>query len=145
MKFTIMLKSEDDSTAPLIVSKIERTGPLKAATLGLTLAESKRLLARVQQALVESQLHCHTEEQRICIRCGSRQTLKDYHSVHFKSLFGSITVRVARLNVCSCEGQHARAQTVQIAGLEHWVSPELELYPEPTGRNDSVCAHGRAS
>ena len=36
MKFTILLKSEDDSTVPLIVSQIERTGPLKAATLGLT-------------------------------------------------------------------------------------------------------------
>ena len=127
MKFTILLKSEDDSTAPLIVSKIERTGPLKAVTLGLTLAESKRLLARVQQEIVESQLNGHTEEQRICIRYGSRQTLKDYHSVHFKSLFGSVTVRVARLNVCLREGQHARARTVQIAGLEHWVSPELEF------------------
>ncbi len=65
MKFTILLRSEDDSIAPLIVSKIVRTGPLKAATLGLTLAESKQLLARIQQEIVESQLNCHTEEQRI--------------------------------------------------------------------------------
>lgn len=43
MKFTILLKNEDDETAPLIVSQIERTGPLQAATLGLTL-ESIKLL-----------------------------------------------------------------------------------------------------
>ena len=56
MKFTILLKSEDDSSAPLMLSQIERTGPLNAATLGLTLAESKCLLANVQQELVESQV-----------------------------------------------------------------------------------------
>jgi hypothetical protein len=54
MKFTILLKSEDDSSAPLMVCQIEGTGPLNAATLGLTIAESKCLLTRVQQELVES-------------------------------------------------------------------------------------------
>ncbi len=56
MKFTILLQSEGDSSAPLMVYQIERTGPLNAATLGLTLAESKGLLTRLQQELVESQL-----------------------------------------------------------------------------------------
>lgn len=30
MKFTILLKNEDDSTMPLVVSQIERMGPLAA-------------------------------------------------------------------------------------------------------------------
>jgi hypothetical protein len=98
MKFTILLKSEDDSSAPLMVSQIERKGPLNAATLGLTLAESKRLLANVQQELVESQIQCCGQEQRICTRCGTRRTLKDYHTVCFKSLFGGVNVRVPLLN-----------------------------------------------
>lgn len=127
MKFTILLKSEDDSTMPLIMTQIERTGPLKAATLGLTLAESKQLLARVQQELVESQLDCHAEEQRICARCGNRRALKDYRSACFKSLFGRVDLRVPRLYECSCEDHDTRAQTVQIEGLENWVSPELEF------------------
>ena len=127
MKFTILLKSEDDSSAPLMVSQIERTGPLNAATLGLTLAESKRLLANVQQELVESQVQCCGQEQRICTRCGTRRTLKDYHTVCFKSLFGGVNVRVPRLNGCSCEGQGTPAKTVKIDGLVNWVSPELEL------------------
>ena len=44
----------------------------------LTLAESKRLLDRVHQELVESQVHCHAQEQRICAQCGGRRALKDY-------------------------------------------------------------------
>ena len=127
MKFTILLKSEDDSSAPLMVSQIERTGPLNAATLGLTLAESKCLLANVQQELAESQVQCCGQEQRICTRCGTRRTLKDYHTVCFKSLFGGVNMRVPRLNGCSCEGQGTPAKTVKIDGLVNWVSPELEF------------------
>jgi hypothetical protein len=62
MKFTILINSEDDSSAPLMVAQIERTGPLNAATLGLTLPESKCLLANVQKELVASQLQCFLQE-----------------------------------------------------------------------------------
>ena len=44
MKFTILLQCEGDSSTPLTISQIERTGPLNTATLRLTLAESKCLL-----------------------------------------------------------------------------------------------------
>ena len=127
MKFTLLLKNEDDSSTPLIVSEIERTGPLTAATLGLTLADSKNLLAKVQQELVEAQLECHFADQRICAQCGNRRTLKDYRPACFKSLFGGVNLRVPRLYTCSCESQDTRAQTIQIDGLVNWVSPELEF------------------
>ncbi len=69
MKFTILLKNEDDSTEPMTVSQIERKGPLTAATFGLTLAESKQVLAKVQQEFVEAQLQSHAQAQRICPQC----------------------------------------------------------------------------
>lgn len=127
MKFTLLLKNENDSSEPVIVSEIERTGPLNAASLGLTIAESKCLLANIQKELVESQLQCFLQEQRICARCGTRRTLKDYHTACFKSLFGGANLRVPRFNGCPCEGLHTRAQTVKIDGLANWVSPELEF------------------
>ena len=117
MKFTILINSEDDSSAPLMVAKIERTGPLNAATLGLTLAESKCLLANIQQELVESQVQCYVLKQRCCTQCGTQRTIKDYHTVCFKSLFGGVSLRVPPLNGCSCEGQGAPAKTVKIDGL----------------------------
>ena len=70
MKFTILLESEDDSSAPLLVAEIERTGPLNAATLGLTITESKNLLSRVQEELVNSQFQENVQEQRACTQCG---------------------------------------------------------------------------
>ena len=127
MKFTILLKNEDDSTEPLTVSQIERKDPLNAATLGLTLAESKQVLAKVQQEFVEAQLHCHAQAQRICPQCRNPRALKDYRPACFKSLFGGVDLRVPRFFACSCEGADTRAKTVKIEGLKDWVSPELEF------------------
>ena len=42
MKFTILLESEDDSSAPLLVAEIERTGPLNAAGLHPMRVEIRR-------------------------------------------------------------------------------------------------------
>ncbi len=125
MKFTILIQSGDDMTTPMVIGQIERTGPLQAATLGLTLAESKRLLAELQRELVTAQLRYHAEAQRHCTQCGTRRTLKDYRPVRFKSLFGGVKVRVLRLYGCQCKGQYTRAHTFQIDGLVNWVSPEL--------------------
>ena len=119
MKFTILLNSEDDSTAPLMVSQIKGTGPLQAVALGLTLAESKRILAKVKKALVETQLQCYAQEQRICAQCGSKRMLKDYHTVCFKSLLGGVSLRIPRIYGCSCEGQDTQAHTVKIDRLEN--------------------------
>jgi hypothetical protein len=133
MKFTLLLKGEGDSTAPLAVSQIERTGPLRAATLGLTLAESKSLLATVQQELVESQLHCHAQAQRICPQCGKRRALKDYRPACFESLFGGVDLRVPRFYASSCDDTDTQAETVRIEGLANWVSPELEFIQSQLG------------
>lgn len=127
MKFTIQIKFEDDSTPPLAVARIERTDPLSPATLGLTLDESKELLAKLQKELVVSQFEHFVQNQRICGQCSTRRTIKDYHNACFKSLFGGVTLRVPRLNKCPCDSDAAGANTVKINGLANWVSPELEL------------------
>ena len=66
MKFTILLKCEDTPATPLTLLEIDRTDAPTAATLGMALVESKQLLGKLQQALVESRFHCHVEGQRIC-------------------------------------------------------------------------------
>lgn len=62
MKLTIQIKCEDDSSIPLTVAEIERTGSLKAGTLGLTLTGSKDVLANIQNTFVEFQVHCFVQD-----------------------------------------------------------------------------------
>lgn len=127
MKFTIQIKFEDGSILPLTAAQIERADPVSAATLGLTLDESKALLANIQKELVEFQFQHFVQNQRTCIQCGTRRTIKDYHSACFKSLFGGVSLRVPRLNKCACENDAAWSKSVKINGLANWISPELEL------------------
>jgi hypothetical protein len=41
MRFTVWLQSDDGTGEPTVLAQIERSGPVTAATLGLTLVESK--------------------------------------------------------------------------------------------------------
>ncbi len=126
MIFTLLHNSEDDSTKPLMELQIERRGPLQESTKGLTLAESKHILSKMQQELVETQLRCYVQEQRICAQCGSLCMLKYFHTVCFKSLFGGVSLRVPRIYGCLCGGEDTQAHTIKIDRLVNCVTQELE-------------------
>jgi hypothetical protein len=126
MNLVIRIELDDGESAPLVIGRIERNGPVQAGTLGLTLAESKSLLYGLQEVLVQRQLKSCCEAQRRCPHCGARRALKDYHAACFKSLFGNIVLRVPRIQGCRCKGPLVRPRSVQVDGLKGWVSPELD-------------------
>lgn len=126
MKFTVWMDSDDTAGEPIALAQIERHGPVAAAKLGLTLAESKDITSATQRALVQAQFRDYLTAQRICSTCGGRRKVKDYHDVHFKSLFGGVPLRIPRLFGCGCDREPGRARTVRIDGLNTWVAPELE-------------------
>ena len=87
------------------VMEIHRSGDLAdIASLGLTLAEAKRLLARVQQEVVAVQAEEHAVRRPACSRCGSTCRVKDYREHKVATLFGAVTVRLARFCCAACGG-----------------------------------------
>ncbi len=46
------------------------------STLGLTLEESKQLLAEVQHLMIDQQVACYLDQQRPCPACGQLHPLK---------------------------------------------------------------------
>jgi hypothetical protein len=72
------------------------------ANLGLTLAEAKQLLARVQQSLVAAQAHDHAVLRPVCSSCGSRCHIKDWRLHRLGLLFGTVTVRLPRFRCAGC-------------------------------------------
>ena len=61
------------------VMKIERPDDLAdIADLGLTLSETKRLLAALQQEIVAAQAGDHAARRPACSRCGGGCRVKDY-------------------------------------------------------------------
>ena len=77
------------------------------ADLGLTLADAKRLLAGLQQAIVTGQAKDHAAWRPTCPRCGEACHVKDYRERGVATLFGRVTVRLPRFRCVACGGIEA--------------------------------------
>ena len=93
----------DGQAGSLDVLEISRPDNLRnVVDLGLTLAEAKQLLARVQQAVVAAQARDHTAQRPDCLACGGRCHVKDWRSHQIATLFGAVAVRLPRFRCPGC-------------------------------------------
>jgi hypothetical protein len=77
------------------------------ANLGLTLAEAKQLLGRVQQAVVTAQAREHAALRPDCSSCGGACHIKDWRARQVATLFGTVAVRLPRFRCADCgRGEH---------------------------------------
>ena len=90
----------EHSTDVLQISKPDTLADL--ASLGLTLAESKQLLAGVQQEIVAAQARLHAALRPECRNCGAACRVKDYRQHDIATLFGQVTVRLPRFRCGGC-------------------------------------------
>jgi hypothetical protein len=89
----------------LDVMEINRPDDLgDIADLGLTLDETKRLLAGLQQEIVAAQVRDHAARRPTCSRCGGGCRVKDYQDHVVATLFGRVTVRLPRFRCATCSG-----------------------------------------
>jgi len=72
------------------------------ATLGLTLAEGKQLLAGVQQELVAAQARRHAVRRPACRSCSTTCRVKDYRQHAIATLFGQVAVQLPRYCCVGC-------------------------------------------
>src|SRR4051812_14341093 len=72
------------------------------ATLGLTMAEGKQLLAGVQQELVAAQARRHAVRRPACRSCSTTCWVKDYRQHAIATLFGQVAVRLPRYCCVGC-------------------------------------------
>ena len=85
------------------VMRIARPGDLTdLASLGLTLAEGKRLLAGVQREVVAAQARVHAVHRPACRGCGASCRIKDYRQHALATLFGQVAVRLPRFHCAGC-------------------------------------------
>jgi hypothetical protein len=101
MQVRIMLQSVgDDGTvgdAEEVASMTKITE--QAEDLGLSLAESKTLLAAAQQRIVEAQVNDWLEKHRHCEITGRRLRSKCSYPITFRTLFGDVQLKSPRFYV----------------------------------------------
>ena len=104
MKITVqvVLESGDEPAIVTEVATLEREA-LTEATLGLTLAESKTILASVQETMVAQQAASYSAAQQTCPTCGARRQRKGHHQIVVRSLFGTLRLSSPRFRRCACQ------------------------------------------
>jgi hypothetical protein len=85
------------------VMEIDRSGDLaEIDNLGLSLAEGKRLLERVQREVVAAQAREHAGCRPRCGACGARRRVKDYQTRRIDTVFGRVVLRLPRFQCAGC-------------------------------------------
>jgi len=72
------------------------------ANLGLTLAEGKQLLARVQREVIAGQIDRHAVLRPDCRSCDGSCHVKDWRPHQIATLFGEVRVRLPRFLCDGC-------------------------------------------
>jgi hypothetical protein len=95
------------------------TAECSAATVGLTLADGKRILAALQHDLVRAQVEEYCRQRRVCSHCRWQRPLKDVRARQLASLFGTVEVRAPRFLPCRCA-----------VTRRHTLNPVAEIMPD---------------
>ncbi len=93
------------------------TAECSAATVGLTLADGKRILAALQHDLIRAQAEEHCRQRRVC---SLPRPLRDVRARRLASLYGTVEVRAPRFLPCRCA-----------VTRRHTLNPVAELMPDP--------------
>jgi hypothetical protein len=129
-RIQIVVETEAGSQVQEIVeiAGLERNDH-RLAEVGLTLAESKRVLADIQKIVVEQQVSEYLEGQRRCPCCGKVRGVKSSHRLTFQTLFGNLEIGSPRWNHCRCQPNQTKTFSPLLGLLHEHVSPE-RLYLE---------------
>ena len=85
------------------IMEIRRRGDLgDIANLGMTLAEAKQLLARVQREISIAQATEHSGRRPVCPCCDGVCQVKDYRDHAVATLFGQVMIRLPRFRCGAC-------------------------------------------
>jgi hypothetical protein len=98
---------------------------LSEATLGLTLKESKHITSGIQYTIAMNQVKQYIAQHRACPSCNQPRHIKDYHKLIYRTLFGKLALKSARLYECSCQQKTQLSFSPLAAALSGRVAPEL--------------------
>jgi hypothetical protein len=130
MKVTVQVVTIDANGQESIreLACIERE-ELTAASLGLSVADSKALLQSLQEVVVEWQMKTYLDSQRHCPDGGKLRPSKGAHHSAFRTVFGQIPVESPRLEHCPCQEHDTQSFSPLAVLLPEKTTPEL-LYLE---------------
>lgn len=129
MKFRIQIVVEHEGEEPTQI--VEEVGclsreALSPATLGMSLAEGKELLAGIQKQMVRHQVDAFIKENKRCPHCNKQSGRKDTKNLVMRTIFGKLNLPNPRLYTCSCQPRLTKSVTPLAHHLPERTTPELK-------------------
>jgi len=126
MRWTFKLVFEAVPGSPVEheVGIIERAEEITPASVGLTIAEGKALLASLQEQIVTEQVRRHVASVKSCPQCGSALKTKGHYQSTLRTVYGSVGVRIRRLRTCRCSRSPAQSFSTLFTNKSP-ITPEL--------------------
>ena len=139
MKWTIKLVFEAVPGSPVEheVGMIERAEEISPASVGLTIAEGKALLASLQEQVVTAQVQQHVARVKSCPQCGKAFRTKGHYQSTLRSVYGNVGMRIRRLRACPCSGSQAHSFLDTVHEQEPYHS-RVAVYHGQDGGSDAV-------
>ncbi|RFC64809.1 ISKra4 family transposase [Mesorhizobium denitrificans] len=97
--------------------------------IGLSLAEAKGVLGRLQEHIIAAQAATLAAERRCCAQCGRAQPSKGRAVIRFRTPFGDVPISSPRLHRCACDAGKSKTFSPLTEFFSEHVAPEL-LYLE---------------
>ena len=126
VRVQIVIESGDATPITTEIAQIERS-ELTGDTLGLHLAETKSMLARLQRSVVDAQVTEYVAAASQCPTCHAALRCKGHHEIVYRTVFGKLTLHSPRLYGCNHEEPAGSRSFSPLAErLPERASPELQ-------------------
>ena len=124
-KLQLVVVADDDQQVSVDELVVLNKDHERLEHLGLTLAEAKALLLKLQHQLLSRQVEAFVASRVPCPNCGRSRGIKDYKTIVFRTLFGKLELMSPRLRRCPCQrsGQASTSPLVEL--LPDHTAPEL--------------------
>lgn len=93
--------------------------------IGLSIAETKELLLKLQQEIVSAQCMAYNAERSCCPCCGRKLRIKARGEIRYRTVFGDATAPSPRFYHCQCHDGPATTFSPLTELLPDHVAPEL--------------------
>lgn len=127
MQFKIQVVIEEDNQQTTIEDIISfEKGFSNIDCIGLSLSDSKQLLKKLQQVMIQTQAQYFINANRRCSNCDKNRRIKGYHTIQYRTLFGIVSMNSPRYYHCSCDDTKEGTFSLLKQWLPEHISPELK-------------------
>ena len=124
IEISVTITDPDGMAHDHVVATFDK-GFESSAEIGLSIAESKALLLKLQQEIVSAQTQGYCARRAVCSSSGKKLRTKGHRQIRYRTVFGDVAVDSPRFYRCPCTEGDAKTFSPLTELLPDHVAPEM--------------------